>query len=642
MPNTPAQPPKNRRLSERRGGPRTAPGSAVWYVLGFMVLLALAQAFFYQVQGGETISYSDFKNLVRQDKVAEVTLSEDRVHGKLKQAGSEPAKPFQAVRVTADAKLPEELEQHGVKYTGEVASRWLSDVIGWIIPLLFIVGLWTFFLRRMGGAEGGVMSFARSKAKIYADDDVKVSFGDVAGVDEAEEELKEIVEFLKTPRKYTSIGGRIPKGVLLVGPPGTGKTLLARAVAGEAKVPFFSLSGSEFVEMFVGVGAARVRDLFGQAESKAPCIVFIDELDALGKVRIQTPMGSHEEREQTLNQLLAEMDGFDGRKGIIIMGATNRPEVLDPALLRPGRFDRQVLVDKPDVRGREDILRIHVKTVKIAPDVDLKVIAARTVGFAGADLANLVNEAALLAARRDKTAVDRKDFEEAVDRIVAGLEKKRVISDKERRIIAFHESGHAIVASVLPGLDPVHKVSIIGRGFGALGYTLQLPLEDRYLMTKRDLLSQLSVLLAGRSAEEIAFGEISTGAQNDLQRASDIARSMVTEFGMSEALGAVNYDGHRGATFLDMPFMNDRGNHSEDTAQKIDAEVKRIIGEAHDEARRVLRERIPILEELSRRLLDKEVVDGEELRALLGPVPPKDPDGTFPPAVPDEGLPTDR
>jgi cell division protease FtsH len=629
---------QNRRGGERRNTPRpTTPGSAVWYVLGFLLLLALAQAFFYQIQNGETISYSDFKQYVREDKVQEVTLSEDRVRGVLKPAEGEPkGKPFSAVRVT-DAKLPEDLEAHGVKYTGEVASRWLSDVIGWIIPLLFIVGLWTFFLRRMGGAEGGVMSFARSKAKIYADDDVKVSFGDVAGVDEAEEELKEIVEFLKTPKKYTSIGGKIPKGVLLVGPPGTGKTLLARAVAGEAKVPFFSLSGSEFVEMFVGVGAARVRDLFSQAEAKAPCIVFIDELDALGKVRIQTPMGSHEEREQTLNQLLAEMDGFDGRKGIIIMGATNRPEVLDPALLRPGRFDRQVLVDKPDVRGREDILRIHVKTVKIAANVDLKIVAARTAGFAGADLANLVNEAALLAARKDKPAVDMKDFDAAIDRIIAGLEKKRAMSDKERRIVAYHESGHAIVASVLPNLDPVHKISIIGRGFGALGYTMQLPLEERYLMSRSDLKSQLAVLLGGRSAEEIAFDEISTGAANDLQRATDIARAMVTEYGMSDALGAVNYDGHRGSKFLDTPFMNERGPHSEDTAQQIDAEVKQILNDAHNEARRVLRERRDVLDELSRRLLESEVIEGDELRALLGPTPPKEPD-TVPPTIPGEPL----
>ena len=639
MPETPQPPAKNRRAAERRTTPRP-PGSAIWYVLGFLMLFAIAQAFFSQLQTGETIPYSEFKSLVRDGKVQEVTLSDERVRGLLKPSGDEKPKPFSAIRVTADAKLPEELEEHGVKYTGEVATRWVSDVLGWIIPLLFIVGLWTFFLRRMGGAEGGVMSFGRSKAKVYAaEDNVKVGFGDVAGVDEAENELKEIVEFLKTPKKYTSIGGRIPKGVLLVGPPGTGKTLLARAVAGEAQVPFFSLSGSEFVEMFVGVGAARVRDLFSQAEAKAPCIVFIDELDALGKVRQQTAMGGHEEREQTLNQLLAEMDGFDGRKGIIIMGATNRPEVLDPALLRPGRFDRQVLVDKPDVRGREDILRIHVKSVKVAESVDLKVIAARTVGFAGADLANLVNEAALLAARRDKTSVDRKDFDEAIDRLIAGLEKKRVISEKERRIIAYHEAGHAIVASILPGLDPVHKISIIGRGFGALGYTMQLPLEERYLMTRRDLLGQLAVLLGGRSAEEIAFGEVSTGAQNDLQRATDIARSMVTEFGMSEALGAVNYDGHRGHRFLENPFMTERGNHSEDTAQKIDGEIARILSEAHADARRVLSERRDILDELSLRLLDKEVIEGDELRALLGPTPPKDPDGTVPPEIPDANPP---
>src|SRR5436190_2193363 len=637
MSDTSKPPAKNRRSAERRTGPRTAPGGAVWYVLGFLVLLALAQAFFVQLQTGETISYSEFKTYVRDNKIQEVMVSDEKVRGTFKPIGSERPKPFSAVRVE-DPKLPEELEAHAVKYTGEVANRWVTEVIGWIIPLLFIVGLWAFFLRRMGGAEGGVMSFARSKAKIYADDDVKTSFGDVAGVDEAMGELKEIVEFLKTPKKYTSIGGKIPKGVLLVGPPGTGKTLLARAVAGEAKVPFFSLSGSEFVEMFVGVGAARVRDLFGQAEAKAPCIVFIDELDALGKVRIQTPMGSHEEREQTLNQLLAEMDGFDGRKGIIIMAATNRPEVLDPALLRPGRFDRQVLVDKPDVRGREDILRIHVKTVKIASSVDLKVVAARTAGFAGADLANLVNEAALLAARRDKPAVEMKDFDEAIDRIVAGLEKKRAMSPKERRIVAYHEAGHAIVASVLPNLDPVHKISIIQRGFGALGYTMQLPLEDRYLMTRQDLLGQLAVLLGGRSAEEIAFGEISTGAQNDLQRATDIARSMVTEFGMSEALGAVNYDGHRGHKFLDTPFMNERGNHSEDTARKIDFEVKGILTDAHNEARRVLRERRDILDQLSVLLLEKEVIEGDELRALIGPVPPKDPEGTIPSAIDDSAA----
>src|SRR5215471_10102920 len=620
MATPPTPPSKNRRLSERRTPGQRTPGSAVWYILGFLLLLALAQAFFFQIQGGDTISYSDFKQLIREDKVQEVTLSDDRVRGTLKPAaGEQHGKAFQAVRVTADTKLPEELEQHNVKYTGEVASRWLTDMIGYILPLLFIVGLWTFFLRRMGGAEGGVMSFARSKAKIYADDDVKVSFGDVAGVDEAEQELKEIVEFLKTPRKYTNLGGRIPKGVLLVGPPGTGKTLLARAVAGEAKVPFFSLSGSEFVEMFVGVGAARVRDLFRQAESKAPCIVFIDELDALGKVRLQSPMGGHEEREQTLNQLLAEMDGFDSKKGVIIMAATNRPEVLDPALLRPGRFDRQVLVDKPDVKGREAILRIHARQVKLAENVDLKVVAARTAGFAGADLANLVNEAALLAARRDKLAVEARDFDEAIDRIVAGLEKKRVMSARERRIVAFHESGHAIVATVLPGLDPVHKISIVQRGFGALGYTMQLPLEDRYLMSKTDLQNQLAVLLGGRTAESLVFGEVSTGAQNDLMRASDIARAMVTEFGMSEAIGPVSHEGRRRSPFMETPFATERGAFAEETARVIDAEVKRIVSGAEAQARQILTERRALLDAVSERLLVKEVVEGDELRQMLNP-----------------------
>jgi cell division protease FtsH len=605
-----------RRRGDRLRGTPSA-GSAVWYVLAFLVLAAIVQGIFYSYQAGRTIEYSEFKSLVRGDKVQEVVLSEERVRGVLKQPDEQGRKAFAAIRIE-DPKLVEELEKHGVRFSGDVASRWLTELLGWILPLLFIIALWTLFFRRMGGAEGGLMSFARSRAKIYAEDDVKVSFADVAGVDEAENELREIVEFLQTPKKYTSIGGRIPKGVLLVGPPGTGKTLLAKAVAGEAKVPFFSLSGSEFVEMFVGVGAARVRDLFAQAEAKAPCIVFIDELDALGKVRVQSPLGSHEEREQTLNQLLAEMDGFDSKKGVIIMGATNRPEVLDPALLRPGRFDRQVLVDKPDVRGREEILRIHVRDVKVAPDVDLKVVAARTAGFAGADLANLVNEAALLAARKDKAAAGRADFDDAIDRLIAGLEKKRVMSDKERRIVAYHESGHAIVASILPGLDPVHKISIVQRGFGALGYTMQLPLEDRYLLTRTDLLNQLSVLLAGRTAEEIAFGEISTGAQNDLQRATDIARAMVTEFGMSDSLGAINYNGHKRPAFLELSLGPERGPHSEETAQKIDAEVKRIMTEAHDQARRVLQERRPSLDDLARRLLEKEVIEGDELRAMLG------------------------
>ncbi len=629
----PSKPPSrsNPRGGDRRG-PRqfVRPGSSLWYGLAFLLLLGLAQVYFL-TPPGRSIPYSEFKSLLKDGKVAEATITDQLIRGTLTSPITEDGKETKSFTTTRveDPKLTEELDARGVKYTGEAANRWVSDLLGWIVPAIFFIAIWGFFFRRMGGAEGGVMSFARSRAKIYADDEVKVRFSDVAGVDEAEDELKEIVEFLKTPKKYTNLGGRIPKGVLLVGPPGTGKTLLARAVAGEAHVPFFSLSGSEFVEMFVGVGAARIRDLFQQAEAKAPCIVFIDELDALGKVRVQSPLGSHEEREQTLNQLLAEMDGFDSRKGVIIMGATNRPEVLDPALLRPGRFDRQVLVDKPDIKGREDILRIHTKTVKVAPEVDLKVIAARTAGFAGADLANLVNEAALLAARGDKAMVGPKDFESAIDRLIAGLEKKRVMSTKERRIVAYHESGHAIVATVLPGLDPVHKISIVQRGFGALGYTMQLPLEDRYLMTRGDLLSQLAVLLGGRTAEEIALGEISTGAQNDLQRATDIARAMVTEFGMSDALGAINYDGNKRAKFLDMPLPQERGMYAEDTARTIDAEIKRILTDAHDTARRILTERREHLETVTSRLLEIEVMEGDELRAILGV-----PKTTLPEAVP--------
>ena len=606
----------NPRGGERRGTSRLArPSSPLWYGLALLLVLGIAQAY-YMTPPGRSIPYSEFKQLVKNGDVAEISIGDQAIRGTLKQ-GDAKTKAFTVTRVE-DPKLTEELEAKGVKYTGEVMNRWLPELLGWIIPLLFLVGIWGFFFRRMSGAEGGVMSFARSKAKIYADDEVKVRFNDVAGVEEAKDELKEIVEFLQNPKKYTNLGGRIPKGVLLVGPPGTGKTLLARAVAGEAHVPFFSLSGSEFVEMFVGVGAARIRDLFQQAEAKAPCIVFIDELDALGKARTQSPFGSHEEREQTLNQLLAEMDGFDSRKGVIIMGATNRPEVLDAALLRPGRFDRQVLVDKPDVKGREAILRIHVKGVKVGADVDLKVIAQRTAGFAGADLANLVNEAALLAARFDKTEVDRRDFEAAIDRLIAGLEKKRVMSDKERRIVAYHESGHAIVASVLPDMDPVHKISIVQRGFGALGYTMQLPLEDRYLMQRTDLYHQLAVLLGGRTAEEIALGEISTGAQNDLQRATDMARAMVTEWGMSDELGAINYDVNKRGRFLDIGMPQERGLYSEETSQKIDVEIKRLLTDAHDTARRILTEHRGKLESVTHRLLEVEVMEGDELLRLLG------------------------
>ncbi len=613
--------PRDKRPGDRRMFGTAGRPSGIWFVVALLVMLGGAR--FLLPEGGREITYSEFKSAVRSGQVAEVAVGVSMIRGKYKKEVDNNI-AFYTGRIE-DPKLLEELDNAGVKYTGEIASGWPGAAILWLLsPLLLILAL-SFFFRRLGGAESGVMSFARSKHRVFAEDDVKVSFADVAGVDEAEQELKEIVEFLRNPKKYTSLGGRIPKGVLLVGPPGTGKTLLARAVAGEAKVPFFSLSGSEFVEMFVGVGAARVRDLFSQAEQKAPCIIFIDELDALGRARVQSPMGSHEEREQTLNQLLAEMDGFDSRKAIIIMAATNRPEVLDPALLRPGRFDRQVLVDKPDVRGREEVLAIHTKQVRLSPAVDLKIVAARTAGFAGADLANLVNEAALLAARKDKSSVEMKDFDEAIDRLIAGLEKKRVMNGKEREIVAYHEAGHALVATAIPGMDPVHKISIVQRGFGALGYTMQLPLEDRYLMQRRDLYNQLAVLLGGRTAEEIALGEISTGAQNDLQRATDIARAMVTEWGMSDALGAVNYDGHKRSKFLDVQLGPERGAYAEDTAQLIDSEVKRIMTAAHEEARRILNSMRDGLEAVTRRLLDVEVMEGDELRALLGIAPQESP-----------------
>ena len=600
--------------SDRRPSSAATPRYVWWAVGAMLVFLAVQLVVF--VPRGHTLTYSEFKNLVRSGQVADVRIGPDEITGVLKQG--EGRGRFVVTRVD-DPKLTEELEASKIGFTGELPNRWLPDLLGWVVPILLLVALWGFFSRRVGGPEG-VMSFGRSRAKIYAEDDVKVTFADVAGVDEAADELREVVEFLKTPAKYTGLGGRIPKGVLLVGPPGTGKTLLARAVAGEAHVPFFSLSGSEFVEMFVGVGAARVRDLFAQAEQKSPCIVFIDELDALGKVRVPSAIGGHEEREQTLNQLLAEMDGFDPLKAIIVMAATNRPEVLDPALLRPGRFDRQVLVDKPDVRGREAILRIHVKGVKLGGDVELRTLAARTPGFAGADLANLVNEAALLAARRDKREVGMRDFADAADRLIAGIEKKRAMSDRERRIVAYHEAGHAIVATVLPNMDPVHKVSIVQRGFGALGYTMQLPLEDRYLMTRTDLLAQLAVLLGGRTAEELALGEISTGAQNDLQRATDLARAMVTEWGMSDQLGAIAYDNarHR-AQFLDLPGGAEHGPYAEETARQIDAEVARIMREAHERARAILEAHAPQLEAITVRLLEQEVIEGDDLRALMRP-----------------------
>jgi cell division protease FtsH len=604
---------------------------SIWYFLGAMILLMAFQSYFLSEQVGQ-IPYNEFKKLVKANKLSDITIYEDIISGKvkvgdieglvspetIKQLGKDKGeRTFITARVQ-DPDLVKDLEAGGVKFTGKFENKIVKFFTNWILPMLFFILVWGFLMRRMGGASGGLMSIGKSKAKVYMEKDISIKFDDVAGIDEAKEELQEVIEFLRNPQKFQRLGGKIPKGVLLVGAPGTGKTLLAKAVAGEAAVPFFSMSGSDFVEMFVGVGAARVRDLFTQAQQKAPCIIFIDELDALGKARGINPMGGHDEREQTLNQLLVEMDGFNTDKGVIIMAATNRPEILDPALLRPGRFDRHVMIDKPDVKGREEILRVHTKGVILSPAVDLKIIAARTPGFAGADLANIVNEAALLAARKDKKDVEMQDFEEAIDRVVAGLEKKnRRMNEKEKEIVAYHESGHAIVAGVLPNADPVHKISIIPRGIGALGYTQQLPTEDRYLMTKQELLDRVSVLLGGRIAEALVFKEISTGAQNDLLRSTDIAERMVREYGMSD-LGLVTFEKERRPLFLETGLGYDTGRSvSQETSRAIDQEVKKIVEQAQERATEILNAHRDQLQILAQRLLEKEVVEGAELRELL-------------------------
>jgi len=585
----------------------------IWYfVIAFLIIL-LIQNYIMTRKTEDVIPYSEFKETLRTDKIKDITITPESINGE--RETEKGIRGFQTVRIE-DPDLVKELEAHRVQYKGKVDSKWLTNIVSWIIPLVFFFILWRILFSRIG-PETSVMSFGKSRAKIYAEKEKKITFADVAGIDEAKEELKEVVEFLKTPEKFQRLGGKIPKGVLLVGMPGTGKTLLARAVAGEANVPFFSISGSDFVEMFVGVGAARVRDLFAQAQNHAPCIIFIDELDALGKARGVNPMGRHDEQEQTLNQLLSEMDGFEPNAGVIIMAATNRPEILDPALLRPGRFDRHVVVDRPDIIGREEILKIHARNIKLSPDVELKVIASRTPGFVGADLANIVNEAALLAARKNKESVEMTDIEEAIDRVVAGLEKKnRLMSKKEKEIVAFHESGHAIVASLLPNADPVRRISIIPRGISALGYTLQLPTEDRYLMTKTELLDRLAVLLGGRVAEEIVFGEISTGAHNDLQRATDIATSMVKEFGMSEKLGYVTFEKEKQPLFLPSSLLPTRG-YSEDTAKQIDEEVKKIVDETYLRVKEILTAKKDKLGELARLLLEKEVVEDTDLKKIL-------------------------
>jgi cell division protease FtsH len=609
----------------------------IWYFVAALLILFVIQALVLAPHVAN-LSYSEFKSLVAKDNVSDLVIGKQVISGTLAANGLEgllPKEKLDALKrygggvhrfVTArvdDPGLVAELEAAHVPFTGSVENTWLTALLSWVVPAVVFVGLWALLMRRMGNTQSGLLAIGKSRAKVYVEHSTGVTFDDVAGIDEARGELMEIVDFLKQPERYQRLGGKIPKGVLLVGSPGTGKTLLAKAVAGEAKVPFFSLSGSDFVEMFVGVGAARIRDLFTQAQGKAPSIIFIDELDAIGKSRGVSPvMGGHDEREQTLNQLLAEMDGFDTQKGVILLAATNRPEILDPALLRPGRFDRQVAIDRPDLNGREKILKVHTRTVTLAPDLDLATIAARTAGFVGADLANLVNEAALRAARQDKAAIDMTDFDEAIDRVVAGLERKsRVISPREKEIVAYHEAGHALVAESRPHADRVAKVSVIPRGVAALGYTQQLPVEDRYLITRAELDDRLDVLLGGRVAEELIFGDVSTGASDDLRRATDIARHMITQYGMSETLGLATFEEPRQALFLPVPSGQPR-EYSERTAETIDAEIQQMLNAAHERVRTTLGAKRATLEAVAKRLIQQEVVDRAVLVQLIAETEP--------------------
>jgi len=592
----------------------------IWYGIAAVFGVLLIQYFFAYSQQVTEIPYSEFETYLAEKKIAEVAISDNYVQGKFKQPLPSGQTMFVTTRVDPD--LADRLQESGVVYTGRIESNIIGNILSWTLPILLFFGIWYFMMRRIsaGGGAGGLMQIGKSRAKVYVETDVKVTFDDVAGVDEAEDELKEIVDFLRNPEEYGRLGGRMPKGVLLVGPPGTGKTLIARAVAGEAKVPFFSISGSEFVEMFVGVGAARVRDLFEQARAKAPAIIFIDELDALGRARGAGSMyGGHDEKEQTLNQLLVELDGFDPTLGVVLLAATNRPEILDPALLRAGRFDRQVLVDRPDKKGRIQILKLHMARAKLAPDVDTEHLAALTPGFTGADLANLVNEAALLATRRKADAVTMEDFNNAIERMIAGLEKRnRLLNAKERRIVAYHEMGHALVALSLPGVDPVHKVSIIPRGVGALGYTIQRPTEDRFLMTREELENKMAVLLGGRAAEFIVFHHLSTGAADDLAKVTDIARAMVTRYGMSEKIGHIALETDQRSYLAQDPLMagprpHDYGEH---TADAIDEEVRKIVDHAFDRAVKILTERRDALEQTAARLLEVETLGEDDLRPL--------------------------
>jgi cell division protease FtsH len=588
---------------------------SIWYaIIGMWAVLFLHN----MIAGSLTVKnipYSEFVKAVKEGRVSEIAISENEIQGRM--LGSEDGKAsntlFRTVRV--DPEISQLMDENNVKYSGRLENNFLGTLLSWLIPIAIFFGFWVFMMRRFQ-QQSGFMTIGKNKAKIYVDDEVSVRFGDVAGVDEAKQELEEVINFLKEPQRYTRLGGQIPRGTLLVGPPGTGKTLLAKAVAGESGVPFFSLSGSEFVEMFVGLGAARVRDLFKQAKEKAPCIIFIDELDALGKARGVGMAGGHDEREQTLNQLLVELDGFDANVGVILMAATNRPEILDPALMRPGRFDRQVLVDRPDKSGRVDILKIYLEKVETGTDIDPEKIAAMTAGMVGADLANLVNEAALLAVRRDKAKIGMADVEEAVERVVAGLEKKnRLINSEEKEIVAYHELGHALVAMALPGTDPVRKISIIPRGIAALGYTMQVPTEDRFLMRKTELNNRIATLLGGRAAEALIFNDISTGAQNDLSRATDIARSMVKEYGMSERVGQVFFANKQRPAFLGA--MGEAGGqYSDETAKTIDEEVRRIIENQYEVALTILKANRDLLVETVGQLL--KMKSSKAMRCRIG------------------------
>jgi len=575
---------------------------SVWYFVLMMILFYLFQSAM-QVKK-EQIPYSQFQEYLTTDQIAECVIREKLITGTLRLTDPKTGKPRRFVTVPFyNADLTKDLKKHGVKYSVAVESDFLPNLLfNWIIPFGMIFLLWGFLSRKMGSAGMNFLNIGKNKARIHAETEQKVTFKDAAGVDEAKQELGEIIEFLRNPEHFQRLGGHMPKGVLLVGPPGTGKTLLARAVSGEAGVPFFNISGSDFVEMFVGVGAARVRDLFEQARAKAPCIIFIDELDAIGRQRGgPMVMGGHDEREQTLNQLLVEMDGFDTSKGVVVLSATNRPEILDKALLRPGRFDRQIVVDKPDLKGRLEILKIHTHELKLAPDVDLEIVARRTPGFVGADLANVANEAAILAARTDREAITTADFEAAIDRVIAGPEKKSsTLSPEEKHRVAYHESGHTLIAELVPTGEPVHKVSIIPRAIGALGYTLQVPEKEKFLATKNELLDQVAILLGGRVAEEIVFGDISTGAQNDLERSSELARNMVCSYGMSEKLGALTFGKKHASLFLGTEYGEDK-NYSEETARQIDDEVKAVIRESYERVRTLLQENRPTLDSLAYR-----------------------------------------